>query len=61
MVLASGDRVTVTHPELVFVGPRKVHVVFLRGQDYESSWSVALAHIAKIEEADIPISRGSDD
>lgn len=48
MVLSSGDRVLVRHPELVFVGPRRVLVVKTNEKGFDSFVDVGIGHIAKI-------------
>lgn len=52
LTLRSGDRVPVRNRETIFAGRRRVHVVLLRGGEYEDFVDVALLHAVKIDRLD---------
>jgi hypothetical protein len=52
LMLSSGDRVPVLNRETIFVGRRRIHVVRLRGGEYDDFVDVSLLHVVKIERLD---------
>ncbi len=48
MLLSSGKRIAVRHPDAVFPGRTACHVVYLREGRYVDFADIALSHIVKI-------------